>query len=380
MTWRAYLGLTMTGELGPQLDVSGGSVTVELNGIESISVTCSRASLDGVERMWWSPWSGALVVTYESDDVDEMVMVAGPIIDPPKEDRKAGTVTLEAKGLGALLEKRVVLADDPRPGGEAVMKASTLAWSGVDLGSMAGRIVERAMAKRSGWAPVVIPAERPADRQRTYEGWNLSNNQAWKRIREITEVIGGPDVMFRPRWVDDSRTRIEWVLCTGLEGQPAIPQDRAIVWDATSRDSPVASIDVVSDASSLASRAYATGAGEGAGVAVAIAEAPVPDRMPLIETVVSDTDAESMDLLRTKARSALVAQATEQVSLTVHSQVDAPFGTWHVGDEVEVVAEGWLSIPDGPHRLRLISAKYSLGSDLATVECQPEIIGEELTW
>lgn len=380
MTWRAYLGLTMTGEVGQVLDVSGGSVTVELNGVESISVTCSRASLDGVERMWWSPWSGALVVSYESAFIRETVMGAGPIIDPPKEDRKAGTVALSAKGIGALLEERVVLADDYKPGTEEAMKAATLAWSGVDLGSMVGRIVERAMAKRSGWAQVVIPPERPANRQRTYEGWNLSNNGAWKRIKELADVIGGPDVMFRPRWVDDSRTRIEWALCTGLEGQPAIPQDRAIVWDATSRDSPVASIDVVSDASSLASRVYATGAGEGAGIAVAIAEAPVPDRMPLLEKVVSDTDAESVDLLRTKARSTLVAQATEQVTLTVHSQADAPFGTWHVGDEVEVVTAGWLSIPDGSHALRIIAAKFTLGSDLVTVECQPDALGEELTW
>lgn len=381
MTWRAYLALTMTGEVGTILDTASGSLTVELNGVEDLTVVCSRASLDGVHPMWWSPWSGALVVTYESAVVPETVMGAGPLTAPVKEDRRAGTVTLAAQGIGALLAKREVLDRDYRPGDEDTLRASTLAWSGVDLGSIVGRIITVALAKRAGWAPIVIPPERPADRQRTYEGWNLSNNGAWKRIQEITEVIGGPDVMLRPRWTDDTHTRIEWVLVTGTEAQPTIAQDRTIVWDATSQDSPVASMSVASDSSALAHRAYCTGAGEGAGVALAMAEVDrIPERMPLLETVVSDSDAEHAPLLAEKARSALAVEPVEQVSLVVHSQQDAPFGTWQVGDLVEVVCEGWLSIPDGSHHLRIISAKYTLGSDLAAIECQRESLGRELEW
>lgn len=371
----------MTGELGQELNVSSGSVSVDLNGIESISLVVSRDSLSGVPRAWWSPWAGCVVVTYTSPWLTETIIAAGPLTDPPVEDRAAATVSLTAKGFGALLEKRIALAGDFTPGDEDALKRSVLAFQDVDLGTIAGGIVTAATSKSAGWAPVVVPPGRAGTRMRTYEGWNLANNNAWKRIRELTEVINGPDVMFRPRWEDESRTRFEWVLCTGTESQPAIGQDRPVVWDATSRDSPVASMSVSSSAELMASRAYCTGAGEGAGVAVAIAEAPaVPDKMPLLETVLSDTDAENVPLLLEKARAALVSQPIEQVSLTVHSQADAPFGTWQVGDEVEVVSEGWLSVPDGSHNLRLISAKYTFGSDIASVECQQETLGRELSW
>lgn len=381
MTWRAYLAHTMDGRKGQQLDISAGSASIQLNAIEDISVTASVSSLDGVERSWWSPWSGALIVSLEDDYGPERVIAAGPITRPLKQDRAAGTVTITARGIGALFEKREALAEDYGPGDEAALKRSVLSWSGVDLGTMVGRLITQATQKRLGWAPIVVPSERAGTRVRTYEGFNLANIGVWKLIQEITEVIGGPDVMLRPRWVSDDQDRVEWVLVTGTEAQPTIPQERVTVWDATAVDSPVASIDVVSSADALANRVYATGAGEGAGTAVVIAQTPeLPDHMPLLEAVVSGSDTESTALLAERARAGLVSQPTEQLSLTVHNHQLAPFGIWHVGDAVDVECEGWLSIPDGTHRQRLIAAKFDLATETAQVECQDDVFGEEMTW
>lgn len=380
MTWRAYLAHTMDGQLGTELDIAAGSATVTLNGIEDLSVTASTASLDGVERSWWSPGSGALVLTFEDAWAPERVIAAGPLTAPVKQNLRAGTVTLTAKGIGALLERRVVTAADYRPGEEAVLKKSVLAWTGVDLGSIVGRIITAATSKRSGWLPIVIPPERVGTRQRTYEGFNVANNFAWKRITEITEVIGGPDVMLRPRFADRPFPHVEWVLVTGSEAQPTLPQEHAIVWDTTAADSPVATVTPISNASDLAYRVYATGAGEGAGVAMRIAEAVLPEHMPLVEAVVSESDTENLSLLEEKARARIVTQATDQLSLTVHNHETSPLGTWRVGDAATVVTEGWLDVPDGEHRLRVISAKYDLASAVVQVECQEEVLGRELSW
>lgn len=382
MTWRAYLLETMTGLKGQQLDITGGSVGIELNAIEDIPVTASRASLDGVAPHWWAPWSGGVLVTWEDEWIEETPIAAGPITRPLTENITAGTVGIQARGIGAVLERRQLLAQDFRPGDEAALASSVCAWSGLDLGSIIGRIVTAATSKRNGWLPISVPADRAGTRQRTdYEGWNLANNQVWKRIMEITEVIGGPDVMLRPRWADEARTRIEWVLATGTEAQPAIAQDRTVLWDTTAEKSPVARLDVASDASRLTHRAYATGAGEGAGTAVRIAEvAQIPERMPLLETVVTDSDTEDGDLLAGKAAGALSTQALDQLSLQVVSTDVSPIGSWHVGDEAQVVTQGRLHVPDGEHLLRIIAAKYDLGSSAAQVECQPERLGEELTW
>lgn len=378
MTWRAYLARTMDGATGRALVVTGGSVTITLNGIEEIRVECSRASLAGVERHWWSPGSGAVLVTWEGDE-GEVPIAAGRIDAPVGEDRAHKTITITASGPGAILADRTVLDRDYSPGEEDAAKTSTIYWSGVSLGSMVGRIVQAACAKRNGWLPIVVPPVQYTSHERTYEGWNLGNNNAWKRIQELTEVIGGPDVMFRPRWVDSDHTAFEWALATGTEDQPGIAQQGPILWDSTSHDSPVESITVTSTAA-LAHRVYATGSGEGAGIALAIADAPLPEWMPLVEAVIADSDADHDPLLREKAAAALVTQPLDQLDMQVSSRGQGAFGTWHVGDLVDVQVEGWLHVPDGVHQARLIAATFDLGSEVATVKCQPEQWGDDLSW
>ncbi len=382
MTWRVYLGQTMTGIVGPSIAHSTGNAEIPLNDIESMSATFNRSELVGVERSWWSPWAGALLVSYEDEYIEETLIAAGPIDKPVKDTPKTGKLEISAGGIGALLSHREVLAGDFRPGQEEALKLSVLDWSGVSLGSIVGRIITAATSKRAGWLPIVIPPEEPAVRQRTYEGWNVANNLAWKRITEITEVIDGPDVMLRPRFVAGSnRTRFEWVLYTGTEAQPTIPQTAQVLWDSTAQQSPIANVEVTSNATRLAHRVYATGAGEGAGIALQIAEAKtIPEYMPLLETTISDTDTENLDLLRSKATSTLASQGIDQVTFTVESTAESPIGSWNVGDAVDATLTGWLNIPDGTYTLRIISAKYDLTNSTVTVECQEDQLGEELTW
>lgn len=378
MTWRAYLGLTMTGEVGAQLDWSSGSLSVSINEIEDLSATVTQASLDGVGRHWWSPLSGALLLSWEGPQ-GEVLMGAGPLVEPPAEEQSHQRVGLKAQGIGAILAQRPIPGDFG-PGEEDQLKATTLEWSGVSLGSLVGRIVGQATSKRVGWLPIVVPAEVAADRQRTYEGWNLGNNMAWKRIVEITEVIGGPDVAFRPRFVPGSnRTRFEWVLVTGTEAQPSIAQTSPILWDTTSDASCVASVALVSSAAGLAHRVYATGTGQGAGIALAIAESAPPQYVPLIEAVIADSDAEG-ELLRARAEAALSTAVTDQLNLGIASEGQGTFGTWQVGDTADVQVQGWLGIPDGTWPAKIIGASYTLGSRIATVKTQPAVYGKEWQW
>lgn len=378
MTWRAYLIHTMDGRVGAQLDLSGGTIKSTLNDIEDITVVASEASLDGVERSWWSPWAGGVLVTHEDEWTSETPVAAGPIIRPVEQDRRAGTITIKAAGIGAVLQHRIVTDRDYGPGEGAALAGSTISWTGVDLGTIVARIIRSVTSKRAGWLPIVLPAERPGTRERTaYDGFNVANNVAWKRIVEITEVIGGPDVMLRPRWSTDRR--IEWELVTGTEDQPTLPQEHRLVWDSTARDSPVASIDVVSDAH-LANRVYATGAGEGAGIILRISEVTPPVHMPLLEAVVTQPDSEDPIFIREQARAGISTQALDQVSMRVHSTAVAPMVSWRVGDAVTLVADGWLNVPDGRHDLRLIHADYDLASEAVQVECQDDVLGEEMSW
>ncbi|MCW1803881.1 hypothetical protein [Brachybacterium squillarum] len=387
MTWRTYLGRTMTGTLGTLLDVSAGSVGMSLNAHDDVQVTCSRASLDGVDPVFRSYRSGCLVVTYEDATGRERIISAAPISAAPTEDRKAGTVSFTGKGPGWLLEDRVLLDKDYSVAAAKDLRKATIRFHGDTWPSIVGEIVRLAMLKPGGWLPIVTPPRETGTRQHTYEGWNLANNGAWKRIQEITEVIGGPDVAFRPRWTDDAHTAFEWELLVGNDQQQTLPQDNTVVWDGTSPEGDVATIDVATDATGVAHRVYATGAGEGKTIALEVAQASaLAEYMPLVEKVISDSDAEAdksgvSTLLQSKAAAGIATQQLDQIDLTVHADpLDKPAGTWWCGELARVVTEGWLDVPDGEHLLRMIATKYTLGSDIATVQCQADYLGEELAW
>lgn len=372
MTWRAYLGLTMTGEVGRRLDWSSGNLNIALNDIEELSVSVAQNFVEEVSLEWWSPWSGCLLLSYEGDE-GEVLMGAGPFIRPPQEESTHSELTLKAQGIGAVLSRRNV-SGDFRPGEEEKLKNTIYEWSGVSLGSMVGRLVKEATAKRAGWLPIVISPEEKAIRQRTYEGWNLGNNGVWKRITEISEVIGGPDVMFRPRWVPGSnRTRFEWVLVTGTEAQPTIPQRREVFWDTTAQATCITHVDLTSSVEGWAHKSYVTGTGEGSGIALAIAEKDPDQYVPLLETVIADSDGEG-DLLKSKAEAALMLNSLHQFNLGVSSKDQGAFGTWYVGDTVDLQVQDWLAVPSGVWGSKIIGASFALGSDIATVKTQPQEI------
>lgn len=387
MTWRVDLGLTMTGQRGPLLDVSAGSVGMQLNAHDDVQVTCSRESLEGVSPWFRSYRSGCLLVSYTDESGEERLIAAAPISAAPVEDRQAGTVTFTGKGPGWLLEDRLLLDKDYPVATAKDAKKATIRFHGDTWSSIVGEIVRLAMAKPNGYLPIATPPRATGSRQRTYEGWNLSNNSAWKRIQEITEVIGGPDVAFRPRWADAAHTHFEWELLVGSDQQQTLPQDRTVAWDATTPDGDVAKIDVATDATGVAHRVYATGAGEGKGIALEVAQArTLAEHMPLVEKVISDSDAEAdkngvSTLLQSKAAAAVASQQLDQIDVTVHADpLDQPIGTWWCGELAHITTEGWLDVPDGEHLLRMIAVKYQLGSDIATVQCQADYLGEELAW
>lgn len=388
MTWAAYLGRAMTGEVGPKLDVASGTLSVTLNDHDEVSLVVARDSLDGVAPDFWRVRAGALVVTYtDAHGVERLVSVCA-VSAPPAESRKAGTVTLTGRGPGWLLETRVLLDKEYPAATAGDARKATIRFHADTFPSIIGEVVRLGMAKRNGWLPIVTPPREQGTRRRTYEGWNFSNNGVWKRIKEMTEVINGPDVAFRPEWANEERTAFRWRLIAGTEAQPTLPQERTVLWDATAADSPVSEMTVTSDASGIAHRVYTTGAGEGAAIAVAVAEvAELSEYMPMVEVVMSDADAEQDDasgssaLLRSKAEARLATEALDQVSLSVNADPsDEPIGTWWCGELAKVNAAGWLDVPDGEHLLRVIAAKYTFGSDVVALECQADALGEELAW
>ena len=150
--------------------------------------------------------------------------------------------------------------------------------------------------------------------------------------------------------------------------------------DTTSSRSPVASVDVTTDASRLASRVYWTGAGEGSATMVRVAEdrSRLHDQMPILETVGSTSDSANRDLIREHAIAALAASrdVVTQISMSVDgADQRCEIGRWRVGDAARVtLGDEWLTVPAGTSPKRIISAKGSWSSAMVDLEFQDDAI------
>lgn len=362
MTWRVHLVEITTGQVGRALDPVSLSWAIELNKADSGSVKVQKADLATVGREWLSPWWAGVLVSY----VDAAGLVTpwcgGPVRTWAAET--ADTLDLQFGGMRDMFTRRHLERD--------------YALAGMSLGSIAWELVRAGMDRLGGGLPVVhgSPYERLSPgHQRTYEAWNLGNNNVEKRLTEITNVIGGPDMMFRPEWADREQTRARWRFVHGTSWDPMIEQKGRLVWDSTAAASQLTDLSIKSDASRVATRVFGTGAGEGAATVrtQAASNALIAQGFPALEDVISDQDQTKAEPIRQKCMGRLADSRRMVDQLSASIQIDdarAPLGSWHVGDRVTVkLGDQWWAIPGGDHDMDIIRASGGLG-DTVDLELQ----------
>lgn len=358
--YNAYLVETVTGQVGTRLSVVGNpSWNIEANGIETGSVTVLREDLKRVERKRFDTGFGSVLLTYTRPDGVEIPWVAGPIESHPSETRD--TIEFAFRGIRSIYEKRLVTSDN------ALSVRRNKVYKGLSLGSIAQEVVKLSHDRPGGDLPIrfVSPYEKfSGDKHtRTYEWWNLANIKTHDVLTKLSDVRGGPDIMFRPEWANENKTHIVWAMYHGTEAQPAIAQNRVADFDMNSSDSGVIDWSLVSTGGHRTNRVWASGAGEGSGTFVRSAEnlTSVEAGYPFFETVVSDPE-----ITRDKGdRLDALAQAhvdnnqrmIDQLSLTISADHRKnPFGSWFVGDTINVTTVETFSIPAGTYRMRVIAA------------------------
>ncbi len=380
--WQAFLVDTTTGNVGARLNIAAsGSWSIPLNGIEEWSVTIPKSEWTRLDSRWQRPWATSVLMCWESGS-GLVPWLLGPVSELPETTRELAT--LKCKGLGALLEKRVVLSDDFRPGQEKALTASKVALTGMSLGTIAQEVVKAACKKVGGSLPVVYRSPRETGselNERTYEGFNLANNGAWKRLTELSEVSNGPDFAFRPEWAAADQSQVRWGMWHGTKAQPTLVQTWWMELDTTAPVGPVADYNFKPDSTRVTHRHYQTGSGEGAGTLVHVVEDTrrLYDGMPLIETVDSTSDSDNPALVASHAASALRNGADPLIQLS--ASVDATdsraeLGRWHVGDLARVTVADEFYVPDGTRDWRIIAASGSWNSTIVSLEFQEEHLHE----
>lgn len=348
--WTAHLFQMTSGQIGPRLNFETMDWSTELNGTENISMKLRKSDLPKVDYNYWlSPWWAGIVVLW-----DNVPIAAGPIITRPSES--FDTVTIGCGGIRSILANRLVAPEAYGENWEAFSKEK-IYYSGLSLATIAKYAVEASQRKKGGRLPISYAlADMTGLHERTYQSFNVSNISCDDVLTKLSNVIGGPDIMFRPRLVQPNVLTFD--LWTGTDKQPRIYQKYSPVWDTTPSRGMVSNMNVIVTGTYQTSRVYATGDGQDEGTMIRIAtdDSLLQKGYPLLETVVAD-GSEDPGAVMEYALSKLDANNGPllEVQMTVRADGPIPLGSFWPGDLVEIVTQGWLSLPDGVNRMRLLS-------------------------
>lgn len=226
-SFRLFVASTRTGQIVAEmpwvgtprwdyrLNTSGGlTVTVPVSAVP-------KSDLEEFTTPWRWSWGWAW---------GDHILQAGPVVTsrftdsegPPTEDVGMG-------GIWHLLTNKRVLVNPAWTEGQNVADpAYDSAWTNLSLRTIAKRIVSNDLARSGHSLPIALPADDPSStHERTYPGYDLAF--IGERLYQLTQVIDGPEIEFRPRYTDDTNRAIEWEMRVGSPrlGQLGYPH----AWD-----------------------------------------------------------------------------------------------------------------------------------------------------
>jgi hypothetical protein len=210
-----------------------------------------------------APAKSFLAVAYSDDFGTETFLEGGPVWVHSYDD-VTGQLTIGGAGLWSYFDHRKVIAVL----GASNPAALTATYAGLSLGTIAKRLVELAATHTGGNLPIVLPADEAEASDdahtRTYNGYDM----AWvgAALRDLTGVIGGPEIAFRPRRQAADPRFIEWVMLTGTEEDPLLHQTGPDwIFDQTAAQSPITSLGCAIDGTKMGDESWVKGSGQEAG-------------------------------------------------------------------------------------------------------------------
>lgn len=316
---------------------------------------------------------GKSFIGWEEDGV---VQNAGPLWNTTW-SIDSRTLSLAAAGLRSYWQFRYVLP--ALLAGELPIGRDTrfLPEDGLHLRTIAKRLVQQAQAWTNGSVPVVFEDDIAGDAQRTYLGHEL--HVVDEKLRQISQVIGGPDIMFNPRYTSDARTHIEWVMETG---DPELTSVTPHKWDASRLPSPtVRGASVQRDAAVLTTDNYQIGATDDDEIedAPPLMARATDDYLtgleyPILESSDDRTSVTTPSVLEGYADQAVLTgrQYAETWAFDAVKSATPRIGEVRVGDKAILTTGNDPALGTADHELRVLEVTSTLGSGFAKITCAPK--------
>lgn len=244
------------------------------------------------------------------------------------------------------------------------------------LQGIARALVAQAQSETYGNVPVILPSEIAGTNEREYRGIDLA--PVGDRLRELTNVLNGPDIRFTPRFTTD-RLGVEWVMEIGTPTQPMLYSPRDVVFHQGLPRSSLTRLRARVNGTVLGSRAFSSG---GKAVDVAIASVSTDSTLtaagyPLLDVVDPPHQTATMQSTVQEYSDALVRRARrpETVISFVHDLSVRPFlSSFQVGDFAKLIVHSSNYLEQREHRVRIIARAGDEKGRKIDVYCAPEVV------
>jgi hypothetical protein len=268
------------------------------------------------------------------------------------------------------------------PSGYVPVIGGTVPAGNLDLSlhTIAKRIVSLVEAAPGGDFPVIYPSDIAGSATREYPGYDLAT--VGQRLTDLTQVAGGPEIVFKPEFVDGTtKQSIQWRMQIGNSalGNLAYPHG----WDAGR--SLVAITQYSSDGTAAATRAFERGNGMNRDTPIGYANQamnPLDNADVLLESVGNDhTSASIVSTLNGYAQNtvdygkAITAQMTVRVRTAGDDgngyQTRAPHqAEVNLGDNGTLEVRNHRRLPDGTYYVRIIGKSSTDSPHTTDMVCQ----------
>lgn len=237
----------------------------------------------------------------------------------------------------------------------------TISYNNMSLRGIAADIIRKCTREKpSGGLPIDTQYDgETGNHQRTYYGYNVSNNAADKLLNEITNVQDGIEMRFVP-YKKENNIRLRFEAGTDSEHELVNSNaKRTLTWFSNGRGL-IEGLKVSNIGPSM--RVYGTGAGQDDSTLCHLAQdlslCQTRDPWPIVESVISDSSWDNIDLLRRHSEGTLESSKYPlcQMKGFVHINdfEDQFMGMVWPGDLIDIDVRDHPSLPDGIYTTRIL--------------------------
>lgn len=311
--------------------------------------------------------------TYLALGEGEHIFGGGPIWDHEYDD-DSRRLHLEAEGIWSLLNRRFILP-------AAVETMSLLLTSGEDEGkpnpavatvftqetwpAIVRGIIEQGFARMGGALPIVFGPDGVGSHDKSYDA--ASFKPQGEAIADLTELVDGPEIEFRPEFTGDG-LGIQWRALVGDDEQLEISRTGVPHrFDFSVPHRTVRNLGVKSSAREMSSEAWATGGRQAAIALIArtATEMLINAGYPRMESLsAAHSTVQLQDTLDAYSAEDLELGSAPAEWWNFETNIDAvpKIGSFSLGDYCDVIIRNNAYLPAGKHRRRIAAMSGSLRS------------------